>query len=64
MPARLSACLPRLATPGPSPARPVAAAQARVWHTLVGFLTSQVRACSVIPNTHGMDGIGKNCEEV
>jgi hypothetical protein len=23
-----------------------------------------VRACSVIPNTHGLDGIEKNCEEV
>jgi hypothetical protein len=23
-----------------------------------------LRACSVIPNTHGLDGIGKNCEEV
>jgi hypothetical protein len=23
-----------------------------------------IRACSVIPNTHGLDGIGKNCEEV
>jgi hypothetical protein len=23
-----------------------------------------VRACSVIPNTHGLDGIGKNCEDV
>jgi hypothetical protein len=25
---------------------------------------SLLRACSVIPNTHGLDGIGKNCEEV
>jgi hypothetical protein len=26
--------------------------------------SNSVRACSVIPNTHGLDGIGKNCEEV
>jgi hypothetical protein len=33
-----------------------------------GYLTRKerisFRACSVIPNTHGLDGIGKNCEDV
>jgi hypothetical protein len=30
----------------------------------VTWTTSYFRACSVIPNTHGLDEIGKNCEEV
>jgi hypothetical protein len=40
-PRPLAACLPRHATPGPSPARP-AAARARVAR-LVRFLTSQIK---------------------
>jgi hypothetical protein len=31
---------------------------------ILALLLRNVRACSVIPNTHGLDEIGKNCEEV
>jgi hypothetical protein len=40
LPSRRPACL---ATPGPSPARPAAAARLHVWHALVRFLTSQIK---------------------